>query len=291
MILNFGSINIDHVYRVSHLPKPGETLGAHSYDRYLGGKGINQSAAIARAGGTVRHIGSVGPDGDWALTRIQELGIDTSSIGFSTTATGHAIINVDDNGENVIVIYGGANLEFSIEQIERALSAATQGDWVLLQNETNLTEEIAEKAKGKGCKVAYSAAPFVAEKASRILPLVDLLVVNELEAESLSGLLGVGVGQIPVPQLLVTKGGSGAYFRASEWTIEQPAFSVEPLDTTGAGDTYLGSFLARFSENGDPEQAMRYASAASAIQITRPGAAAAIPERDEVEVFLKKQDQ
>ncbi|MEL7430257.1 MAG: PfkB family carbohydrate kinase, partial [Pseudomonadota bacterium] len=143
MIINAGSINIDHVYRVKALPIPGETVTSKDYRRFLGGKGVNQSIAIARSGGEVVHIGAVGTDGDWALEQIAGFGVMTQHIARLDCATGHAIITVDDNGENQIIIEGGANRQLTSTLIEAALAAATPDrDWVLLQNETNMTTEI-----------------------------------------------------------------------------------------------------------------------------------------------------
>jgi ribokinase len=286
MIFNFGSINLDHVYRVPHLPHPMETLSAYGYDVFLGGKGINQTIAIHNSGGDVQHIGAVGPDGSSAVSRIEAMGISTSRIKRVNVPTGQAIIFVDDQGENSIVLTAGANHELCIEQLDEVFSHATPSDWVLLQNETNLAREIVQRAKEKGCQVAYSAAPFVAETAMSILPKTDLLIVNKFEAESLAENLGVEIDRIPVPMLLVTLGDEGAFFRDAKGIQHQDAFKVEVMDTTGAGDTFLGSFLASFAKGEYPLVSMRYALAASAIQVTRNGAAIAIPTHDEVMVFL-----
>ena len=287
MIFNFGSINIDHVYRVAALPMPGETVIAKSIDDHLGGKGANQSIAIAKAGGAVCHIGAVGPDGEWALEQISSAGVATDGIARFAVKSGQAIINVDDQGENEIVIFGGANRCLERRQIDDALAEAGPDDWVLLQNETNLTKEIVEGAKSRGCKLAYSAAPFVAETVLAILDQTDLLVVNEGEAAALAKVLGSDVASIPVPELVITRGANGAIYRCAGIEIEQRAFLVEAVDTTGAGDTFLGSFLAIYAGKKTVEEALEYASAASAIQVTRHGAATAIPSFDEVIDFLE----
>ncbi len=289
MIFNFGSINIDHVYSVPHLPEPGETLTAKTRDMYLGGKGINQSIAISKAGGQVIHTGAVGNDGAWALEQINAMGVDVSSIAEVDTPTGHAIINVDNAAENAIVILSGANACLTDAQISAALSKAEPEDWILVQNETNLVSEIVSQAKVRGCKVAYSAAPFVADVTVSLLDKIDLLVVNEGEADALASALGVTVQNISVPQLLITKGVQGATLTADEGLFEQAAFSVNAVDTTGAGDTFLGSFLARTDQGDKVQEALRYASAASALQVTRTGAATAIPSRGDVLQFLNAQ--
>lgn len=289
MIFNFGSINIDHVYRVSQMPAPGETLEAKSYDKFIGGKGLNQSIAVARAHGDLTHVGAIGPDGTWLLEAVSDLGVGTDQIQIADTPTGHAIIFVDDNGENQIVLVGGANLSFSEQMVESVLASANPAtDWVLLQNETNLIEYVADQARLKGIKIAYSAAPFDEETALAMIEKIDLLAVNELEAQALAGALKVSVQDIPVQRLLVTKGSKGAAYYSDDEIVEVDAISVDAVDTTGAGDTFLGSFLARFSVGNTVQSSLNYAAAASAIQVTREGAATAIPTLEEVSKFMKE---
>jgi len=287
MIFNFGSINVDHVYRVAQMPSPGETVAAVSYQKLLGGKGINQSIAIAKAGQVPVHVGAVGSDDDWTICEVKKFGIDTTHIARSSQPTGHAVIYVDDAGENQIVIFGGANQDLHKVQIETAFKTSAGGDhWVLLQNETNLLTGIVDLAKAADFKVAYGAAPFVADTVARLIGRIDLLAVNEIEARETAGLLGVAVSEIAVPEILITRGSKGAEFYSHGRVHYQPAFSVDAVDTTGAGDTFLGSFLAHYCHGAPAEQSLRYASAASALQVIRPGAAAAIPARNEVEQFL-----
>ncbi len=287
MIFNFGSINIDHVYRVAQMPSPGETIVAASYRKLLGGKGINQSIAIARAGQVPVHIGAVGADDEWTLAQVKGFGIDTAHVARSAQPTGHAVIYVNDAGENQIVIFGGANQDLQQAQIDKAFEQTVGGDhWVLLQNETNLLAEIVDQAKAAGFRVAYSAAPFVADTVAHLIGRIDLLAVNEIEAREAAGLLGVAVSEIAVPEMLITRGSKGAEFHSDGEVFRQDAFLVDAVDTTGAGDTFLGSFLAHYCNGLPIAQSLRYASAASALQVTRPGAAVAIPARDEVERFL-----
>ncbi len=290
MILNFGSINIDHVYRVAALPQPGETLAAKSYARFLGGKGVNQSIAIAKAGGQVSHVGAVGQDGDWALDEITRLGVSTAAIERLDCATGHAIIFVDDAAENQIVIEGGANQQLSEAKIEQALSQAdSANDWVLLQNETNLAEYIVEQASARGLSIAYAAAPFVAGITIKLLPRVRLLIVNEGEVRALAEALTSEANRLPVPECLITRGADGAELIIGGETHRQAAYVVEAVDTTGAGDTFTGSFLARYASGEAIANSLAYAAAASALQVTRTGAALAIPSAAEVESFKTRQ--
>lgn len=289
MIINVGSINIDHVYRVAALPKAGETLAAKSYERYLGGKGANQSIAIQRAGGDVIHVGAVGADGDWALEQLKAAGLDTGHVTEVDAPTGHAIIAVDDAGENSIVIVPGANGVIALDRVAAAMETVDpSSSWLLLQNETNATDEIVREGRSRGFKICYSAAPFVARTTLPLLNEIDLLVVNEGEANALAAAAGVSLDALGVPELLITKGAVGAVFQRGAEHIHQSAFTVDPVDTTGAGDTFLGAFLAHYAKGAVPQEAMRFASAASAIQVTRPGAADAIPDAHEIEAFLKE---
>ena len=286
-IYNLGSVNIDHVYRVPHLPEPGETRASTSFNSGLGGKGANQSIAVAKAGGQVFHIGAIGADGGWLADQMTDAGVDTRYLSVIDVPTGHAIINVDDAAENVIVLFTGANRALIEEMVNEALTDAGAGDWLLLQNETNLGVYAAKAAKAKGMRVAYAAAPFDAEVAAAMLPVTDLLVVNDIEAAQLSKALGVAATGLPVAQVLITRGADGATLQSGEEVISVDAFKVDPVDTTGAGDTFLGYFLAALDLGQSAKDALTFASAASAIQVTKEGAAAAIPRADEVEAFLE----
>ncbi|MBL4806091.1 MAG: ribokinase [Rhodobacteraceae bacterium] len=285
-IFNLGSINIDLVYNVPHFPTPGETLHSEGFTKGLGGKGANMSIAIAKAGGNVRHIGAVGTDGLWARDLLSTAGVDVGFVDEIDVATGHAVINVDASGENTIVLFAGANVELSKDQISRALKTGKPGDWLLLQNETSLGAYSVKLARELGMKIAYAAAPFEAAAAMELIDLVDLIAVNEIEANQLSEALAVPVEEINVDKLLVTRGSKGIWYQDNGQISEQTVFEVTPIDTTGAGDTYLGYFLAGIDDGLDVNFALRRAAAASSIQITRPGAAIAIPEISEVLTFL-----
>lgn len=285
-IYNLGSINIDHFYRVAHLPRPGETVTASAYAAGLGGKGLNQSLAAAAAGARVHHIGAVGEDGRWAVDRLAAAGVETGDIATLPVVTGHAVILVDPAGENLIAVHAGANGAVELGALRRALTAAGEGDWFLTQNETALVAEGLELARARGLRTAFSPAPFETELAASVLGSVDLLAVNEVEAEQLSRHLGVEIEDVPVPALLVTKGERGAEYHSGGEIIAVAAFEVEAVDTTGAGDVFLGYFLAALDRGERPEFALREAAAAAAIQVTRAGAAEAIPTRAEVEALL-----
>jgi len=286
-IYNLGSINIDHVYQVPHLPGPGETLAASAYSTGLGGKGANQSVAAALAGARVVHIGAVGAGADWALAAMRARGVDTSAVAQVGAATGHAIINVDDAGENAIVIHAGANQAQSEAAIAAALSDAGPGDTLLLQNETSHQAAAAELARARGMRVFYSAAPFDVAAVRAVLAHVSVLVVNAVEAAQLEAALGLRVADLPVAAVVITRGAQGAdWIARGAAPLSVPAFPAVPVDTTGAGDCFTGSLAAALDADQEPEQAMRYAAAAAAIQVTRPGATDAMPTRAEVLALL-----
>jgi len=288
-IWSMGSINMDHVYRMPRLPAAGETVAATDYACGLGGKGANQSIAASFAGANVFHIGAVGTDGDVARAGLTEAGVDVSHVPTLDAPTGHAIINVDDAGENAIVVLGGANLCQAPDAIRTALDRAARGDILMLQNETNAQVEAATLARDRGLMVAYSAAPFDPEAVRRILPLTDLLLVNEGEAAQISTMMKLPPERIPVARLLVTKGADGAtLYRQGSAPVEQAAFKVTVKDTTGAGDTFAGFFLAGLDQGMSEPQALERAAAASALQVTRHGAAKAIPEVSEVMDLLRQ---
>ncbi|MEF9601662.1 PfkB family carbohydrate kinase, partial [Paracoccus sp. PXZ] len=226
-IYNLGSINIDHVYRLPALPRPGETLHAQSYAQGLGGKGANQSVAAARAGADVVHLGAMGNGDDWVLERLAAAGVRTSAIArLPEIATGHAIILVDAGGENSIVLHGGANLALPPDLASGA--GLGPDDILLMQNETNLQAETAAHARRAGARVIYSAAPFSIAALREILPHVSILAVNEIEARDTFAAFGE---DLPVEGLLVTRGSEGAEFRdlrgGRVW--RQPAFAVQAV--------------------------------------------------------------
>ncbi len=288
MILNFGSINIDYVYRLQTLPQAGETLSCQGFVRYLGGKGINQSIAIARAGGAVKHIGAVGADGAFALAQIADMGLDTNNIRVTDTNTGHAVICLDKQGENHIIIHAGANAELTENQINSALDANAKTEWVVIQNETNLTEYIAKSAKERGLSLAYSAAPFDAVACQTILPYLDILAVNETEANALSHAMQTPITDLKIPTLLITKGAKGAELWQNGACISVKGLPVKAIDTVGAGDTFFGSFIARWQNGKNPQEALNYAASAAALQCTRKGAATAIPDQKTVLNLMKE---
>lgn len=286
MIYNLGSINADYIYQVPHLPVPGETLAATALTRELGGKGANQSVAASRAGVQVIHVGAVGPDGAWAISELEGHGVDCTHVTMLDSTTGHAIINVDTSGENAIVIFPGANQEQSLTDVEAAFMVAGQGDFLLLQNETNLQADVAKLARSKDMTVVYSAAPFSPDSVRAVLPYVDILVMNSVEFSQLTDVLGDTISDLPAMVQIVTKGSAGVDWIENETTRHVPAPKVKPVDTTGAGDCFAGYVVAGLAEGMPPEEALRLGTSAAALQIQRRGTAGAIPIRSDVNALL-----
>ncbi len=288
-IYNLGSINIDHIYRLDHLPRAGETLASRNYGLGLGGKGANQSVAAARAGSRTVHLGAMSQGDDWVIERLRGAGVDTSGIArMAEVPTGHAIILVDEDGENSIILHGGANHAIEQSQLDRTLSTITSDDILLMQNETALQYEAARRAHEAGAKVIYSAAPFSIEALEAVIAQVSIIALNTIEARDLFEKLGE---DLPVEGLLITHGAEGAEYRdlRAGKTYRQSAFKVVAVDTTGAGDCFAGWFAAGLDRGEDYPTALRHAAAAAAVQVTRKGAGDAMPERGEVMAFLQAQ--
>lgn len=285
-IWNLGSINIDHVYRMEHLPLPGETLAANNYSVGLGGKGANQSIAAALAGATTQHLGAMGVSDEWVVRSLLAAGVGTDHIQrLPDNVTGHAIILLDSSAENSIIIHPGANRSLEIATLEKAMRPITREDTLLMQNETNCQVAAARIAQDTGARVIYSAAPFELDALRDVMPHVSILAMNAGEADQLFAAVP---GDMPVQGLLITRGAEGAEYHDLEnaTVYRQPAFPVTPVDTTAAGDTFAGYFAASLDRGDTIPDALRLASAAAALKVTRAGAGDAIPALDEVRDFL-----
>lgn len=284
-IYNLGSINIDMVYRLPHLPVPGETLAAVDFSQGLGGKGANMSVAAARGAARVRHIGAVGTDGRWAVQRMLEYGVDTTHIVELEIATGHAIINVDDAAENAIVLWPGANAQIEKSQIGRALSEANTGDILVMQNETSGQADAAQMAHDLGLRVVYAAAPFDSDAVQAVLSFVDLLFLNEVEAAQLEQATGLAPNMLDVTDVIVTLGAKGCrwYQNSAKLETDFDAIKVDPIDTTGAGDTFTGYVIAGLDRGMPMAQSINLATQAAALMVTRHGTSDVIPDLKEIQ--------
>lgn len=296
-ILNFGSLNIDHVYRLDRIVAPGETLASSAYQIFAGGKGANQSAAIAAAGGEVFHAGRIGPEGSWLLQKLADLGVDMRFTQEGDLPTGHAVIQVDAQGQNAILLYAGANKALTRRQIDTTLGHFAPGHVLLLQNETNELPYLIEQAAHSGFKVCLNPAPYGPEVAAYPLDGVDCLVVNQTEGQGLSGqsepeaILDALSARWRRAALVLTLGPDGVRYRDQTADLCLDAPRVEAVDTTAAGDTFIGYFLAAVAADVPPQAALQRAVYAAALSVTRPGAMDSIPAGDEVDAFAATQDR
>ena len=286
-IWNLGSINSDVVYAVPRIPAPGETLATRGREVFLGGKGANMSVAAARAGAHCIHIGAVGTDGTWARDRLTEYGVDTRHLEVVEGDMAEAIIMVDPGGENAILLHPGSNHAISPDLLRGALATAATGDWFLCQNETLLQPLGCDLARQMGLKVAYAAAPFEAQAVEALLDDLDFLILNAVEASQLADETGKRPADLPVADVIVTKGADGV-----EWIDNRtgtardfPAVKVDPVDTTGAGDTFTGYLLAGLDRDMEMAEAIDLASHAGALMVTRHGTSDVIPDLNETLAF------
>lgn len=297
MLHNFGSINLDHVYRVPHLVHPGETLASRAYQVGLGGKGANQSLAMALAGGRISHWGRLSRQDAWVRDRLAAVGIDVTHVEMVDEPSGHAIIQVDDHGENAIILFSGANHGFAPSQLATLVASAQPGEWLLAQNECNALPALFASARERGLNIAFNPAPMTENVARLPLETCQLLFVNRVEAAGLVGLpessdaqaLLAGLRQrLPDTEMILTLGGAGAWYQSGAEQCYQPALPVKPVDTTAAGDTFIGYFMAARQEDGTVTGCLELAAHAAALCVQRSGAAESIPHRAEVDHALRQ---
>ncbi|MEA4914079.1 MAG: ribokinase [Christensenella sp.] len=287
-ILNFGSLNLDQVYRVDAFVQPGETKSSLSLETHCGGKGLNQSVAAARAGAEVWHAGLIGCDGDMLYDKLNENGVNCTLLERSGGVSGHAIIQVDNKGQNCILLYGGTNQALTEEAIDRALAAFGSEGLVLVQNETNLVGTIIEKAHEKGLQVAINASPMDEKILTYPLELVDWLVVNEIEGAAIANcefevdILPQLAKRYSSMNVLLTLGKRGAICARGQERATSGIYSVKVVDTTAAGDTFLGYFLTEALDGKSLSDALNLATAASSLCVQVMGASDSVPLRSEV---------
>lgn len=291
-ILDFGSCNIDYVYDVEHIIQPGETLVAEKLSKFPGGKGLNQAIAIAKAGEKVYLAGCIGEDDTMLRPILEEAGVDITCLQIVQKATGHAIIQVDCNGENSIVIYRGANGAVTEGYIDQVLEQFSEGDFLLIQNEISNLLYLIQKAAIKGMKIILNPSPY--EDVLKKINLEDLycVILNETEAIQWSGsshphdyLVWIQ-NKYPELQVVLTMGKRGSIFLRKGKMYRQQAFQVSAVDTTAAGDTFAGYLVAGLCAGREMTDILKMASAASAIAVSRKGAASSIPTKAEVEASM-----
>lgn len=293
-ILNFGSCNIDYVYSLDHIVEAGETETTHSLSIFPGGKGLNQSIAAARAGASVYHAGCIGKDGDMLKKILQDSGVDTTFLRTVDEKNGHAIIQVTLEGENSIFLYPGSNEMISNDFVDEVFENFEKDDIILLQNEINNVDYIIKKAYQKEMFVILNPSPFNEKMRSIDLTMISCLILNEIEARDISGCgepeasLKYFRENYPEMRVMLTLGKSGCIYQDKQRKIYHPAFKVKAVDTTAAGDTFTGYFASELSNKTPYEQILKIASCASAIAVSRNGAAPSIPLKEEV---IKKQKE
>ena len=287
--LNFGSLNLDYVYQVDHMVGPGETLASADMQVFCGGKGLNQSIALAHAGAQVYHAGLIGSEGGMLRQALEDAGVDCSLIKEVSTPTGHAIIQVNPAGQNCILLYGGANRCVTTAYIDEALAGFGEDDVLVLQNEINRLDEVVDKAYALGMKIVLNPSPF--DDALRAVDFSKLstMILNEVEGEQMTGeheaeaILDALKEQYPGLNVVLTLGEEGAWYQNQDHRFWEPAYAVDVVDTTAAGDTFMGYFLAAQAEGLEGADSLRFAQKAASIAVSREGAAPSIPMRDEIE--------
>lgn len=290
-VCNFGSLNLDLVYAVDHAVLPGETLSSAGREEFCGGKGLNQSIALSKAGAEVYHAGCIGSDGGVLRSLLETNGVNTAFVRELPGPSGHAVIQVDVHGQNSILLYGGANQQITEEMVEDVLANFGAGDWLVLQNEINAIPLIMTTAKARGMNIIFNPSPFNAAILEYPLETVSWFVVNEIEGAAIAGtedpqkIVSCLTEKYPTAGVVLTLGKRGSLCTVNGRVFEQPIFTVPVKDTTAAGDTFLGFFFALLDEKG-PAEALRTASAASALAVSVDGAANSIPTRAMVEHFL-----
>lgn len=295
-VLNFGSLNLDYVYQVHHFVSPGETLSAKNQKVNCGGKGLNQSVALAHAGAKVYHAGCIGRGGEPLKTILEQSGVDTQYLKEVDEIQGNAVIQVNESGENCILLFGGSNQCVEEQQIESTLSAFSEGDYLVVQNEVNALPMMVDMAFERGMKIVLNPSPYDEKLQQVDFAKIAWLLVNEVEAEQISGSSNPQKAweilheRYPQLSVVITLGRAGSICYSGKQCCRQEACPVETVDTTAAGDTFTGFFIAGLMEGMELVQCMRYAAVAAAISVTREGAAPSIPAREEVQRWIEKED-
>lgn len=291
-VLNFGSMNLDYVYTVDHMVLPGETQNSQGMHTFLGGKGFNQSTALAKAGVEVYHAGLIGEEGKIFRETAKEYGIRDEYIQVCDEKNGHTIIQVDKNGQNCILLYGGANRAITREFVDEVLSGFEKGDIILLQNEINELDYIIDKAYEKGMQIFLNPSPFDGALDACDLNKISCFLLNEIEGGQIAGetepdkIIDGILANYENAKVVLTLGGDGSVYADKEKRCQQPVYKVETVDTTAAGDTFTGYFIAGLLQGKTVEETMRMCAVAAGIAVSRPGAAPSIPYMEEVEKLL-----
>ena len=286
-VLNLGSMNLDFVYSLDHIVRPGETEASSEMNIFLGGKGMNQSVALAKAGAEVYQGGMIGTDGQPFLDACREFGVHADHIRQVDGKSGHAIIQIDKDAQNSILLYGGANQMLTTEYVDEVLSHFGSEDILLLQNEVNLLPYIVDKASEKGMQIALNPSPFNENLDAVDMSKISIFLLNEVEGYQITGhtdpdaIIAKLLEMYPHAKIVLTLGKDGAMYADAEQKHFQPIFPVKAVDTTAAGDTFTGYFLAGLIEGMPIPDILRMSAKASSITVSREGAVPSIPYRCE----------
>lgn len=287
-IINYGSMNLDYVYQVPYFVQPGETMSTEAFSVNCGGKGLNQSIALSRAGARVWHAGALGTsDGDILRDALRKDQVNTDLVlNIDGISTGHAVIQVDHAGQNSIILYGGANRNIPPHHIDAVMDLFEEGDYLILQNEVNGNKEIMERAHKKGATIILNPSPMNESIFSLPLNYVDWFMVNEIEAKALCGGFGTQLSQkYPNSGVVLTMGKRGVQCFCNGEVFTHGTYGVPVVDTTAAGDTFCGYFVALIAQGKNINDALQLASLASSIAVSRHGAQASIPFLHELNDF------
>ena len=292
-ILNFGSLNLDYVYDVDHFVRKGETIASREMKVFCGGKGLNQSVALSKAGARVYHAGLVGHDGGMLRETLVRAGVHDEWVRcLPDTPTGNAIIQRDATGDNCILLYGGANRMVTKEFVREVLEGFSAGDWLVLQNEISQIPYIVDLAYDKGMTIVLNPSPMDERVREISLDKVRYFLLNQGEAQALTGAQGDGAAlaahlrqQFPGASAVLTLGEAGSLYTGPEGTVFQKAYRVPVADTTAAGPPLGGCLGGEPGGGRRGPRARDGAARAAAIAVSRPGAAPSIPERSQVEIW------
>ena len=289
-IINFGSLNIDHVYPVDHIVRPEETVRAKKATFFPGGKGLNQSIAIARSGANVIHSGCVGmSDGAFLINILDKNGVNTSLIRKKEVPTGSAFIQVTPEGTKSIIVCGGANLAITDDQIDYTIAQLHKGDILLLQNEINGISEIIKKGIAADARIALNTSPFTPDLLDLPLNKLSYVFLNRNEASEFTGKNPMDVEALipslrrifPNAEVVLTMGMKGSMLITKDDVIYQPVFETNTKDKTAAGDAFIGFYLGTEISGATPKDALMMAAKAASICASRVGSASSIPMVEE----------
>lgn len=290
-ILNYGSLNLDKTFLLDHIVQPGETIASYEYKLNAGGKGTNQAGALAKAGCNVFMAGKIGPDGLFILDLLNESNVNTQFVHQNSLTTGQALIQVSKDGQNSIILNAGANFENTKDEISNTLNNFSKGDYLILQNEINNIEYLINEGYKKGLTICFNPSPFTNDILNLPLEKISYFFVNEVEAaqiaeeeniEDFDSILKSLSKKFPSSKIIMTVGKKGAYFYYNNNKIHQEIIDSPVVDTTAAGDTFMGYFIASVIKGHTTEEALFYATKAASITVSKPGALQSIPLKEKI---------